>query len=309
MMRALPVVLVALLIAVGCTKKSSAAKPAEPTVANTAAQATNNKTTVELEIVRQEQPDDAMGPGTEEQQQLLIRAKTAFLTEDWDEAEARFKDLTALGPVSGPQVTAFIALGQIYNDSERQDEAQALYTTLLEKAPTTPEVHFVMARTLAEQGETTRAIKEYEQTITLQPDYLQAMVEVGGLYTKAGRKEEAERILYKYEQKVYKLAGELEKDDTHPERKLELLEIFSFVNDDRANQAVAKNVLDPDPVVRERAIWLAVDLKLGSVAPKLRILAEGDPSRRVQLAAREALRTLDDAPTAGAKPTFVRDKK
>jgi len=47
-------------------------------------------------------------------------------------------------------VTAYIALGSIYNDSDRGEEAQALYSELLAKAPDTPEVHFVMARTLAE---------------------------------------------------------------------------------------------------------------------------------------------------------------
>lgn len=308
MNRLISAVLTLVVATTACDEKSSPT-PERTATNNAAVEATNNRTTVELEVVRQEQPDDAMGPGTEAQQQLLIQAKSAFLNERWEEAEARFKELTALGPVSGPQVTAYIALGSIYNDSDRGEEAQALYTELLEKAPDTPEVHFVMARTLAEQGESTRAMRAYEKTIKLQPDYLQAMVELGGLYSKAGRKEEAERMLYGYEKKVYKLAAELEHADAAPEKKLELLEIFSFVNDDRANQAIAKTVLDPDPAVRERAIWLAVDLELGVIKPNLEVLAERDPSRRVQLAAREALKSLEDAPEAGASPTIVQDDK
>lgn len=302
-------VLLALILgSFACTKKEAPPQEKPAATNNARADGTNNKTTVEIEVVRKEQPDDAMGPGTEEQQQLLIRAKSAFLNEQWEEAEKRFKELTKLGPVSGPQVTAYIALGSIYNDSDRGEEAQALYTELLEKAPETPEVHFVMARTLAEQDETTRAMRAYEKTIKLQPDYLQAVVELGGLYAKSGRKEEAEKMLYSYEKKVYKLATELESPDAAPERKLELLEIFSFVNDDRANQAIAKTVLDPDPAVRERAIWLAVDLELGSIRPNLEVLAERDPSRRVQLAAREALRNLADAPEQGAEPTVIKEK-
>lgn len=249
--------------------------------------------------------EDGLGPGTAEQQQLLVQAKSAFLNDQWDVAEKHFAKLTETGPISGPQVTAFIALGQIYIDSDRTEEAQALYERLQKKAPDVAEVHFVLARTLAEQGDTTKAMRAYEKTLKLQPDYLQAMVELGGLYAKSGRKEEGEKLFYRYEKKVYKLAEQLESKKTPPEEKLYLLEIFSFVNDDRANEAIANTVMDPDPAVRERAIWLAVDLGLGAVRPKLKLLSENDPSRNVRMAAAEALEQLKDAPEAGAKPTIA----
>lgn len=261
---------------------------------------------IEIEVVRQEAPDNALGPGTEQQQQLLVRAKSAFLNEEWEEAETRFKELVGTEPVSGPLVTAYIALGSIYRDTDRLDEAHALYEELLGKAPEVPEVHFVLARTLAEQGESTRAIKSYERTIELQPEYLQAVVELGALYAKSGRAEEAEKVLHDYERKIYALSKELENKETPPERKLDLLELFGFIDDDRVNEAVVKNVLDPNPEVRERAIWLAVDLKLGEIKPNLRVLADRDPSRRVQLAAREALRSLADVPEDKVAPTFVK---
>lgn len=258
----------------------------------------------------QEAPDagtdeGAMGPGTEEQQQILVQAKSAFLNEQWDIAEQLFEKLTRTGPVSGPQVTAYIALGDIYNETDRTEQAEQLYTELREKAPDVPEVHFVLARTLAKQGETTKAMKAYEKTITMQPDYLQAMVELAGLYAKAGRKEEAERLFYKYEQKVYKLASALENPQAETEEKLRILEIFSFVDDDRANEAIAKMITDRDPAVRERAIWLAVDLGLGAVRPNLEVLAANDPDRRVRLVAKEALGQLKDAPTEPLAPKVM----
>ena len=282
--------------------KRKAPLPEEPPAqtANQAEKAEEPKK-VEIEIVREE-PKDGLGPGTDEQQQLLIRAKSAFLNEQWDEAEARFKELTQTQPVSGPVVTAYIALGQIYNDSDRAQSAQELYEELLKKAPKVPEVHFVMARTLAEQGDTTKAMREYEMTVKLQPDYLQAIVELAGLYAKSGRKEEAEKLFFSYEKKVYDLAGTLEKKDTPPEEKLRILEIFSFVDDDRANQAIAKTVLDPDPTVRERAIWLAVDLDIASIRPQLEVLGTADPDRRVRLAAKEAMRQLKGGDPKGDQP-------
>lgn len=301
----------AVALTFGCDKGSGDASTPETTTQSSAqtAQATNNSTTAQAGTANQTAAQNkGLGPGTEEQQQLLVQAKSAFLNEQWDEAERLFKELTETGEISGPQVTAYIALGSLYADSDRQADAQKLYEELMEKAPEVPEVHFVMARTLAEQGETTKAMKAYERTIKMQPDYLQAMVELGGLYAKSGRKEEAEKLFYMYEKKVYKLAAALEDQNTATEDKLGILEIFSFVDDDRANEAIAKQVLDQDPAVRERAIWLAVDLELGAVKPNLKVLAENDPDRRVRLVAKEALKQLADAPEAPVKPKVV-DKK
>lgn len=296
-----------LLLAAGCEKTEPAEQEtAHQTATQTATQTAAQTAEIEIEVIREEAPDNALGPGTEAQQQLLVRAKSAFLNEQWDTAETHFKELVQTGEVSGPQVTAYIALGALYRDTDRVDEAHKLYEELLAKAPEVPEVHFVMARTLADQGETTRAIHAYERTLELQPEYLQAMVEVGGLYAKSGRAEESQVMLHGYERKIYALAKELESKETPPERKLAILEVLSFIDDDRANEAIAKNVLDPNPEVRERAIWLAVDLELGGIKPNLRVLAERDPSRRVQLAAREALRSLADVPEDPIAPTFVK---
>jgi tetratricopeptide (TPR) repeat protein len=307
------IIAIALTVAAGTSAcdDSSSPEPEQTTAPSEEPQEKPEKEEPEKEEMTAQEKAEAeggLGPGTKEQQQLLVKAKSAFLNEQWEEAEKQFGKLTETGPISGPQVTAFIALGQIYNDTDRADEAQRLYERLLRKAPDVAEVHFVLARTLAEQGDTTKAMREYEKTIKLQPDYLQAMVELGGLYAKAGRKEEAEKLFYTYEKKVYKLAEKLESKETPPEDKLYLLEIFSFVDDDRANQAIAKTVMDPDPAVRERAIWLAVDLGLGAVKPKLKLLVENDPSRSVRMAAKEALTQLKDAPAEGARPTVAPKK-
>lgn len=298
--------LAALLVScvAACERKEAPPEPPAPDAATEPATATARTKQVEVEVVRAP-PKDGLGPGTEAQQQLLVKAKAAFLRENWEEAEKYFRELTETGPISGPQVTAFIALGSIYNDSERGEEAKALYETLAKKAPNIPEVHFVLARTLAEQGDTTRAMRAYQRTVQLQPDYLQALVELAGLYAKSGRKEDAEKLFYDYEKKVYSLAGKLENPATPTPEKLRILDIFSFVDDDRANQAIAKSILDPDPLVRERVIWLAVDLDIASVRPKLEVLGTADPSRNVRLAAKEALRQLEGGDTAGDAPKVV----
>ncbi len=293
----------ALLLSTTACERKAEPPPEPPSEEKPEVAEEPKKVEMEVEVVRQE----GLGPGTEAQMQLLIQAKSAFLNDQWEEAEALFEKLIETEPVSGPVVTATIALGEIYNESEREDRAQQLYERLREKAPGIPEVHFVLARTLAEQGLTTKAIKAYERTVQLQPDYLQALVELAGLYTKAGRKEDAEKLFYDYEKKVYKLAKNLEAAETPPEEKVRILDIFSFVDDDRANQAIAKSVTDPAPEVREKAIYLAIELDIASVKKNLEVLGTSDPDRRVRLAAKEALKQLKDGETAGDKPTFVKD--
>jgi HEAT repeat protein len=143
----------------------------------------------------------------------------------------------------------------------------------------------------------------------LQPDYLQAYVELGGMYDKAGRAEDAQNIFFKYEKKVYELAGKLENAETAVEDKIHILDVFSFVDDDRASAAILKAIADADPLVRERAIYLALEFELGDARPILEKLAENDPNQRVRLAAKEALAGLTGAPTGAAAPTIIGDPK
>lgn len=312
--RLILILALSVLPAIGCQRKQAPPPEPEPQEAARPSEKTAEPTKAGDTLqVPQEAPkppaSDGLGPGTEAQQQLLIQAKTAFLREDWDAAEVAFEKLTKTGDLSGPQVTAYIALGQIYRESDRVEQARGLFEELVNKAPNIAEVHFVLARTYAEQGEATKAIKAYEKTITLQHDYLQAMVELAGLYTTAGRKEEGERLFYKYEKRIHELAKKLEDKELPPEEQLRLLDIFSFVDDDRANQAISTALFSQDPFVRERAIWLCVDNQVGGVKGTLQNLADLDPDRRVRASAVEALRMLEDVPEVGHKPKFVKSKK
>lgn len=239
---------------------------------------------------------------TDAQIKQLEAAKALFFDGDLAGAEEAFKVLIATGPLSPEKVSAYVALGQIYRETDRQDKAVELFEKLTTLAPAIPEGHFMLGRAYADQSESTRAIKSYERTIQMQPDYLRAYVELGGLYNLAGRSEDAQNILFKYEKKVYGLAGKLESADTPTEDKLHILDVFGFVDDDRVSSAIMKSILDPDPRVRETAIYLARDYRLGDARPALKVLAENDPSQRVRFAAGEVYDALEGAPTGTAAP-------
>lgn len=303
-------ILFVLLLSAGCEKSAQESPPSPPetTVQNQTAAQTAGQTTLEI-TVESGKKTQGLGPGTEEQAALLLAAKADFLADNWDAAQVVFEKLATTGPISGPQVTAMIALAEIYKSKGDKAKASALYMDLLARAPEIAEVQFIAGRSLAENGETTKAIAAYEKAIALEPNYLQAFVELGGLYVKAGRNEEANKTFLQYEQRIYTMAKVLEDKKADPIYKLEILEIFSFVKDDRANQAIIGALVDPTPEVRERAVTLTEENFLGDAVDTVRRLSIEDPDTRVRLAARAAIERLEGADTAGARPTFVKSKK
>lgn len=304
------ILLVVCLIA-ACERadQTSGSSTATQTSNQTAAQATKTaQTTVQVEV-KEAPPQKGLDAGTEEQQQMLIRAKADFLNENWDAAQVVFEKLATTGPVSGPQVTAMIALAEIYKEKGEKAKAFALYQDLLARAPDVAEVQFIGGRALAESGETSKAIAAYERAITLDANYLQAYVELGALYVKSGREDDAGKIYLAYEQRIYGLAKILEDKNADPLEKLEALEIFSFVQDDRANQAIMTALGDTVPEVRERAVTLAEEFGIGEAIEHVTKMAIEDPDTRVRVAARAAAERMKGAPIEGSRPTFVTDPK
>lgn len=303
MLKKLRISLVAVALLVACEDPPEPAKveyvaPEKPvTTASTTAD-----TKVDADVAK---PDGSLHEATDEQIRQLDEAKKLFLAGDLAGAEEAFKVLLASGPLSPQKVSGYVALGQIYRETERTAKAVELFEKLVAKAPQVPEGHFMLARARAAQGEATKAVRAYEKTLKLQPDYLQAYVELGGMYEQAGRSEDAQNIFFKYEKKVYELAGMLEKQETTQEDKLHILDVFSFVDDDRASAAILKSIADGDPRVRERAIYLAQEFQLGDAVPVLEKLAENDPDQRVRFAAKEAVAGLAGAPTGQAAPTVL----
>ncbi len=299
-----------LLLTAGCDKPAEEASPQTATQNQTAAQTaaqTAGQTTVQI-AVQTGKNTQGLGAGTPEQVELLMTAKADFLADNWDAAQVVFEKLATTGPISGPQVTAMIALAEIYKSKNETAKASALYMDLLARAPDIAEVQFIAGRSLAENGDTTKGIAAYEKAIALDDNYLQAFVELGGLYVKAGRTEDANKTFLLYEQRIYTMAKVLEDKTADPIYKLEILEIFSFVKDDRANQAIIGALVDPVPEVRERAVTLTEEFFLGEAVETIRRLSIEDPDTRVRIAARAAIERLEGASKEGAHPTFVKSE-
>lgn len=239
---------------------------------------------------------DGLGEGTQEQQTMLIQAKTAFLANDYDTAEGFFRHLANSEPISGPTVTAALALGQIYTESDRKDEALSLYKSLVEDVPNVAEVQLVVARAYASVGESTAAMRAFEKTLELQPDFVFVHAELGNLFLQAGRNDDAAAAFLKYEQRVYAMASALENPETPDNERLQIVENFGLITDDRATEATVVALVDKHPQIRLTAAANLGELNVTAALGILEKMAVEDPDMQVRMTARASVNQLKKSP-------------
>lgn len=239
---------------------------------------------------------DELGDGTQDQQTLLIQAKTAFLMDDYDIAEGLFRHLANSEPLSGPTVTATLALGQIYSESDRKADALELYKSLVEDVPDVAEVQLVIARAYVNAGESTAAMRAFEKTLELQPDFVFVHAELGNLFLQAGRNDDAAAAFLKYEQRIYTMAKALENPETPDAERLQIIESFGLITDDRATEATVAALTDKHPQVRLVAAATLGELNVTAAREMLEKMAIDDPDMQVRMTARAAANELKNAP-------------
>lgn len=255
---------------------------------------------------------DPLGPGTEEQQVKLTLAKAAFLTDQYELAEQLFLELIAMEPISAATVSGAIALGQIYMETDRRGKALELYEGFARRAGDIAELNLVLARTYAAIGESQKALEGYEKALALEPEFVFVLPEIGALHAQAGRQEDAAAAFYRYEQRIYALAKKLENFSTPDQERLQIVDTFSFLHDDRATEALIKALQDPHPRIRLAAVVALGELNVTAARGALETSAVDDGDMQVRMAARGALEGLRDEPSGVVdpiRPTVVQDEK
>lgn len=267
-----------------------------------------------VEEAKGDNPYDQLGPGTRAQQQLLVRAKSRFLNHDIAGAEPLFEELAGSSPISSPQVSAALALGSIYESSERSDEALALYRSLLDRVGPIPEVNLMVGRAFAAQGSTKEALSAFERVLEVQPLYIFLWVEIGQLHASSGDKEKGAEALLNYERKLYTMADQVRApDQIKVEDRLQIIEVFSFIEDDKVTMTLIEVLAkDPESDVRAAAARAIGETMAVSARPALQERQKVEQSDLVQRAIRDALAQLAGIAEPGvgdvASPTFVNDE-
>lgn len=306
--RFLPWLVSLCLLAASCKKKEESKAPSEPTETQKRASQTAADKEVDSQTVSGTadtppggSPKSAgsgkspaeLKPGTAKQRRLLKKAKKAFLTDDLQKAEPRFKKVIETGPMTGTKASAYIALAQIYIQSGKSGAAVDLLQTIPDPGDEIVEVRLILARAFAAQDERREAVDEYREVLDLQPNYVFVYPSLGALYTEMGDKKKAAELYLKYENKIVSMARALEHPDkSKPINRVNILDIFSAVTDERAVAAVDTALDDPNARVRAKAAATAATMKSVSSRPKLKRLASDDPNKYVRLAAKQAVDRL-----------------
>lgn len=238
-------------------------------------------------------PTKSLPEGTEEQLDLLSRARIAFIADYQEIAEEYFYELATSEPITGATVSAAIALGQIYVESGRAEEALKLMDDLQDHAGSLPEVLLVTGRVYAALHEPMRALQAYDRALQAQKDYIFLFVDMAELLFQIDEKERANQLLHRYESRLAELAQVLESpEETTAAQRLYVLDIFSMVDDDRAHAAIYRALDDPSPQVRQTSIVLLATFRIDEARERLRALAIDDPDEDVRRAARASLESL-----------------
>ena len=88
-----------------------------------------------------------------------------------------------------------IALGALYAEAGRFDEAENHFRTMLEAFPDDHELHFRLGDVLLEKGQVEAAVEEFRRSITIKRDYFYPYGRLFAIYWQSGLKQEAVGML------------------------------------------------------------------------------------------------------------------
>ncbi len=238
-------------------------------------------------------------PPTQEQESLLQAGRQALQAEQPEAAIAAFQRLAQSQPMSGARLTGLLVLADLYIERGQLTDALNLLEPAVTQAPRVPELAFVLGRTYKLSGKLEKAILAFEESVRLNPLLMHAQVEIGGLYGQLGQGEKAAEAFLAYERQLYKYAALLEDPQAHPADKIKIAEAFSFLPDDRAAEALLKNINDPVPVVRFAIIQALGETGTRAMIPALeaardRANSQDDPQTAQRLAV--AIERIKQAP-------------
>ena len=249
--------------------------------------------------------------GSAEQQDLLLRAKSLYLNDRFQAAKPLLRELAQSEPLSGPVVSATIALGDILAQEGKDAEAITLYHALVKRDVQVAEVQLVIARAYQRLGAAQAALTAYEHALRLEPYYIFIHAERGVLLAQLGQNEESAKAFLDYEGRIYDLAKQLGDTAQVPQRdRIAIADTFSFIEDDRVTQALIKTArVDPSDLVRQRAIRALAEVRAKSALQALEELYTLERDPQLMQALKESIDRLKALPTQASDdvsaPTLV----
>ncbi|HDY89663.1 MAG TPA: tetratricopeptide repeat protein [bacterium] len=112
-----------------------------------------------------------------------------FIRKEFDKAEKEFKTTLKIDPEN---VGALHNLGLVYMNKKEYDKAEEAFRTVYRTNPNNPNVCFMLGKVLSMNDRTIpEAISMYNKALSLNPSDVQVYSDLGSLFIKIGKKQEA----------------------------------------------------------------------------------------------------------------------
>jgi predicted negative regulator of RcsB-dependent stress response len=177
----------------------------------------------ELSVLRkdvQDHPDDRT------KRLALVRALLATKDKDSDGALAEAK---AWRSKDAYNLVAVRALGDVYMERGQKDEAERVYSAIVELLPRDPDAQRALATLLKQRGDLAAAKARLEAALSARPDDARIMFELADVEMRLGRKDEAkagfekilampgtsEQVRYPTKLRLDQINGTGDKNDVH----------------------------------------------------------------------------------------------
>jgi tetratricopeptide (TPR) repeat protein len=186
--------------------------------------------------------------------EYLIAAYGTDKLNDIEKAVPIAQELIAAEP---NEPTNYQALGKLYEENGRYDEAEAMFKKAIEVKPNDPLAYEVLAGYFNRQGEFDKTMESFERRATMEPNNPEAWHTMGPYYYEKALKDSK---LTKDVAKKYVMRG-LEVEDKALAINPDYYEALAFKNILLRQQAL----YEKDPAVQKKLISQADDIKAKAV--------------------------------------------
>jgi tetratricopeptide (TPR) repeat protein len=231
-------------------------------------------------------------PGTSRQRAALERAKELLDSGNRQRTREQLQELAKSPQQSEIRARGIVLLAEtLAADGESEVAIEAL-RDLEEISPPWGPLYFSLGRIYLKNGNRDAAERAFRDAIRADSTLLRAYVGLASILSEAGRQDEADIIMLKYEREIYRL-GRVLKSSSSVNERIELIHILSQATRDPRVSRVVSHALDSDSrEVKLAALEALKKVGTDNAIPALEALIDESADSRVGNEAQTVLRSI-----------------
>jgi tetratricopeptide (TPR) repeat protein len=230
--------------------------------------------------------------GTARQRAALERAKELLEAGNRQRTQEQLEELARSPQQSEVRARGIVLLAETLAADGDSEAAIEQLRDLEEISPPWGPLYFSLGRIYLKSGNRDAAERAFRDAIRADSTLLRAYVGLASILSEAGRQDEADIVMLKYEREIYRL-GRVLKSSSSVNERIELVEVLSQATRDPRVSRVVSQALDSDSrEVQLAALEALKKVGTDNAVPALEALIEEAPESRVSDQAREVLRSI-----------------